>query len=282
MESIFEVLKAQTLQLLDVIPALIKAVIIFLVGWLLAKIISRIIKRALSTIGVDKLAEKLMSIDIFQKSNINLVPSKIAAAGVYYFIIIIFAMSAIQALGMQMISDLMSDFIAFIPNGITAFVVLMLGIFLSDAIKKIIITTCKSLGITSGNLIGNVVFYFLLLNIVLIALRQAQLQTRFMETNISIMLAGIAGAFAIGYGMASRHLMGSLLAGFYNRGKMKVGDEVTIDGMRGEIVTINNNDLILRAEDSEYIVPFSKVSSAGVEIHTRRDAGLALPPHEGT
>jgi len=282
MESIFEVVKTQTYQLLNIFPALITAIVIFLVGWILAKIISRLIKRALSSVGVDKLAEKLMDIDIFRASNINIVPSKVASAGTYYFILIIFGMSAIQALGMQMVSDLMLDFIAYIPNAITAFVVLLLGIFLADAVKRIIVTTCKSLGITSGSLIGNVVFYFLVLNIVLIALGQAKLQTRFMESNITIMLAGVAGAFAIGYGMASRHLMGSLLAGFYNRGKMKVGDEVTIDGMRGEIVTINNNDIILRAEDSEYIVPFSKVSSGGVEIHTRRDAGPALPPHEGT
>ena len=159
-------------------------------------------------------------------------------------------------------------------------VVLIFGIVLADAVKKVVYETCRGLGIQSGNLLANVVFYFILLNIVLIALRQAQLQTRFMEQNITVMLAGVAGAFAIGYGLAARKVMGSLLASFYNRGRLKVGDEVTIAGMRGEITTMNNADLVLRAEESEYIIPFSTLNSESVEIHSRREAGPLLPPNQ--
>ncbi|MBC6996168.1 mechanosensitive ion channel [Neolewinella lacunae] len=281
MESIIQVLKLQALQLLEIIPALIKAVVIFLVGWILAKALARIVRGILQAIGIDRLAERLMSIDLLSKANIRLVPSAIVGGIVYYFTLIVFIMAAVEALGMRMISDLMVDLIEYIPSAITAFILLLVGLFLADAIKKILVTTCRSLGITSGNLIANVVFYFILLNVVLLALRQAKLQTEFMEDNISILLAGIAGAFAIGYGLASRHLMGSILASFYSRGRIKVGDEISIDGMRGEVVTINNHDLILRAEDSEFVVPFSKLSTAGVEIHSRREVGPALPPHEG-
>lgn len=279
--SILDALANQGYAMLDVIPALIKAAVIMLVGWLLAKLIASLIKRLLGAVGVDRLAEKLMEIDLFKESNINLVPSKIISGIIYYFISIVFAMAAVEAMGLQMISNLLQDFITYIPNGITACIILILGIFIADAVKKLLVTTCRSLGISSGNLIANIVFYFILMNIVLIALRQAQLQTKFMEDNLSIILAGVAGAFAIGYGLASRDIMSSLLASFYNRGKIKVGDEITVEGMRGEVVTINNNDLILRAEDSEFIVPYSKVTKSGIEIHSRRSVGPALPPNQG-
>lgn len=278
--GILDILYAQLAALLGVIPAILKAVVILLIGYLLAKILAKILRRLLESIGVDALAERLMRIDFLKTSRVKLVPSIILSKLVYYFVFIVFLMAAVEAMGLNMISQLLHDFIAYIPNGLTALAILVLGIFIADAIKKLIVTTCRSLGITSGNLIANVVFYFILLNILLIALRQAQLQTSFMEDNISILLAGIAGAFAIGYGLASRDIMSNLLASFYNRGKIKVGDEVTIGEMRGEIVTINNNDLILRAEESEYIVPFSKVTEAGLEIHSRREAGPALPPNK--
>ncbi|MEL6276235.1 MAG: mechanosensitive ion channel domain-containing protein, partial [Bacteroidota bacterium] len=124
----------------------------------------------------------------------------------------------------------------------------------------------------------NVVFYFIFLNIVLIALRQADLQTSFMETNISIILAGVAGAFAIGYGFASKDIMSNLLASFYNRGRLEVGDEITIDGRRGEIIQINNNTITLRTETSEILMPYRMVTNGGVEIHSRRDRPNTLPP----
>ena len=279
MQSIVDALYAQAALLLAVIPAILKALVIILVGYILAKIVRKLLKRVLEAVGIDKLADRLTSIELFQNSNFNIVPSVIISSGAYYFIIIIFVMAAVEAMGLRIISDLLNDLITYIPNGVTALVVLIFGIILADAVKKIIYETCRSLGIAAGNLIANVIFYFILLNIILIALRQAQLQTEFMEQNITVILAGVAGAFAIGYGLASRHVMGSLLASFYNRGRLNIGDEVTINGMRGEIVTMNNSDLVLRSEESEYIIPFKNLTSESVEVHSRREQGPALPPN---
>jgi small-conductance mechanosensitive channel len=202
------------------------------------------------------------------------------AAIVYYFVVIVTAMAAVEALGMDMLSRMMADLVAYLPNAIVAFIVLIGGIFLADAIKGVVRSACRSLGIASGNLIANVVFYFILLNIILIALSQAQLQTQFMETNISIILGGVAGAFAIGYGLASRRIMGNILSSFYNRNRIQLGDEVTIDGRRGEVIQLDNVSITLRSEDSEITVPFSKLSTQSFEVHSRRDGGPALsPPH---
>jgi hypothetical protein len=282
MESILNALKEQGILMLSVIPALIKGVVILIIGVILAKIFYRLILKFLGASSVDNLADKLMSIELFEKSSFDLVPSRIVAGSIYYFIIIVFSMAAVEAMGLKIISDLLKSLIEYIPNGVTAFIILIFGIFIADSIKKLVYSTCQALGVSSGALITNVVFYFVLLNMVLISLRQAKLQTKFMEDNLSIILAGISGAFAIGYGLAARHTISSLLASFYNRDKFHVGDEVTISGKRGEVVTINNSMIILRAldEDSEFVVPYSKVASDGVEIHTRRDKGPALPPHE--
>lgn len=282
MQSIIQALQDQAILMLAVIPALIKGVVILLIGLILAKLVRRLIKRLLGVIGVDRLADRLMSIEMFERSKIDLVPSTIVASTTYYFIIIIFAMAAVEAMGLKIISDLLKDLIEYIPNGVTAFLVLVVGIFIADAVKKAVQAACRSLNITSGNFLANIVFYFIMLNIVLIALRQAKLQTEFMEDNMSIILAGVAGAFAIGYGLASKSIMTSLLAGFYSRDKFHVGDEITVNGKRGEVITINNNNIILRSTEveSEYVIPYSQVLDYGVEIHVRRDKGPALPPHE--
>ncbi|MEM9928199.1 MAG: mechanosensitive ion channel domain-containing protein [Bacteroidota bacterium] len=283
MEKFINALIDQFLLLLNIIPALLKGLVIFIVGYLLAKLLHKLILKFLKALGADRLVDRLMSIELFEKSKVQIVPSSIVAGCVYYFILIITSMAAVEAMGLKMISDLLKDLIDYIPNGVTAFFVLIIGIFVADAIKKVIVSTCRALDISAGNMIANIVFYFILLNIILIALRQAKLQTEFMEDNISIILAGVAGAFGIGYGLASRHIMGSMLSSFYSRDKFSIGDEVTIDGKRGEVVTINNTDVVLRSmnEESEYVIPYSKVSSGGVEIHTRREKGPALPPHEG-
>jgi hypothetical protein len=279
MESIIDILTVQAYQLLAVIPALLKAVVIFLVGYVIARVLYRLIRRLVAATGLDRLTERLLTIELFRNLKIDILPSRILAATVYYFIMIVVVMAAVEALGMDMLSRMMGDLVAYLPSAITAFIVLIGGIFLADVVKRVVLSACRSLNIASGNLIANVVFYFILLNIVLIALSQAQLQTQFMETNISIILGGVAGAFAIGYGLASRHVMSNILSSFYNRNQIRLGDEVTIDGRRGEVIQLNNVSITLQSEDSEFTVPFSKLSSDGFEVHSRRDEGPALPPH---
>lgn len=270
MESVILTLRQQAYVILSAIPALVKALVVFLVGYLLAKTLRYLIRRLVAASGFDRLSNRVMDIDLLRMANIQLVPSKVLAWIVYYFVLIIFTMAAVDALGMDKLSDFLAQLVAYLPKAVTAFVILIGGIILADVVKRAVVSTCDSLAIPSGNLIGNVVFYFILLNIVLIALSQAQLQTEFMENNISIILAGIAGAFAIGYGMASRHLMGNILASFYNRRQLRLGDEISIDGKRGEVIKLSNVNITLQSEESEYVIPFIRLSSQGFEMHSRR------------
>lgn len=281
MQSVVEILKAQVFVILTVIPSLFKALIVFLIGYVLARVLRQVIRRLVAASGFDRLSDKVMNIDFFRRANVNLVPSRVLAAIVYWFVIIVFTMAAVDALGMEALSEVMTQLVAYFPNAVTAFILLIGGIFLADVVKRIVTSACESVGISAANLVGSTVFYFILLNVVLVALSQAQLQTDFMEQNISIILAGVAGAFAIGYGMASRHLMGNILASFYNRQQLQLGDEVSINGKRGEVIELSSTTITLQSENSEFTIPFSKLSSDGFEVHSRRQERSALPPHLG-
>lgn len=269
MDDILNNLKDQLMELLAFAPSLIKALAIFIVGWLLAKVIARVVRKIIAAAGIDKLAERLNQIDLFAGSNFQIVPSMLLAKVLYYIILFVFVMAAVDALGMQAISDLMTNVINYLPKLLSAFLVLLFGIFVADLLKKAVLTTCESLGIASGKLIANAVFYFLFLNVVLITLKQAELQTSFMETNISIILAGVVVAFAVGYGLASRDLMSNLLSAFYNRDRIHIGDILVIEGVKGEVVEMDNMVLTLWTGDSRVIIPLGRLATEKYELRHR-------------
>lgn len=279
MDGIVTVVREQLYGLFAFIPALLKALVIFLIGYIIAKVLYQIIRRAVRAAGLDRLTERLLNIDLLKNLELDISLSGLLAATVYYFVLLVFVMAAVEALGMEQLSETMARLVAYLPNALTALIILLGGIYLADVIKRLVGNTCRSLGIASANLIANAVFFFILLNIVLVALRQAQLQTDFMENNISILLAGIAGAFAIGYGMASHTVIGNILSAFYNRDRIRIGDEITIDGKRGEVVRLGHMSMTLRSENGDYTIPFNRLSTKGFETHARRETGQdALPP----
>lgn len=264
--TLIGILKEQLANLAKVIPNLVGALAIFFIGWFIAKLLARIIKKLLAGIGVDKLAEKLNEIEIVDKSNIKIIPSVLISKILYYLILFVAIMAATDVLGMKALSDLMTNIMNYIPSLISALVVLIIGVIIADFLKKIVQTTCDSLGIPASRMIANLVFYFVFLNVIMITLKQANLQTDFIETNISIILAGVVLAFAIGYGLASKGLMANMLSSFYNKEKVKVGDTIIIEGVQGKIINIDSTTLTLQSGNSTIMIPLYKLTSERIEV----------------
>ncbi|MCO6487642.1 MAG: mechanosensitive ion channel [Phaeodactylibacter sp.] len=267
--NLWAILQDLLLGFAAVIPNLIGAFAIFIIGLIVSKVAARFIRRILVTIGADKLAERLNEIEIVYKSNIQLVPSLLLSKVIYYFLLFVFVVAATEILNMPVISQLMSEILNYIPVLISALAVFVVGLLISDFLKNMVKTACDSLGIPASGLISSVVFYFLFLNIAMIALSQARIDTEFIQDNLSIILAGVVLAFAIGYGFASRNIVANFLASFYNKGKVNVGDTIGIEGVKGKVLRMDNSSIVLAVDGREVLIPLSKIASEKVDVFER-------------
>jgi len=254
-------------QFVSAIPRVATAIFIIIIGIIIAKIVSGIVRKLLAKLGVDKLGEKLEEIDLVQKSNVRIKISSIISKFLYYILLLFFMIAGAEALGMPAISQLVSDIINFIPNLIVAIIMIVLGLLVAEALKNITHTALKSLGIPSAAMISSFIFYFILMTVFVSALRQAAVETKFLETNLSILIAGVVFAFAIGYGLASKDLLKNFLSSFYNKGKIAVGDNISIGNVTGEIINIDNTTVTIRSNDRRILYPLSQVLGDKIEIH---------------
>lgn len=256
---------------LAVIPNLMGALAILIIGFIVARLVAKILRRFLKTIGVDKLAERLNEIEIVHKSNIKVVPSVLLSKVLYYFLLFIFVIAATDVLNMPVISNLMGDILNYIPILISALVVFVIGLVASDMLKNIVKTACESLAIPSANIIANVVFYFIFINIVMITLSQAKIDTDFIQDNLSIILAGVVLAFSIGYGLASRSMVANFLASFYNKGKVQVGDVIEIENMKGEVIEMEGGTMTMLVDGNEVLLPLSKLATEKIILLEKKE-----------
>ncbi len=261
-----EILKNLLLRFTSAIPNLIAAIAIALIGMMIAKAVAKLIEKILSGIGIDKLAQKLNEIDVIEQYNINVKPSHIIGQIFYYVLLLIFLIAATDILGMPALSQLISDLINYVPNLITALVVLILGLLMANGLKSLVFTACKSVGIPSPNLISNFIFYFVFLTAMISALSQAKIDTDFVKNNLSIILGGGVAAFALGYGLASKDMMSNFLASFYSRRNFNVGDTIKIGNTTGEIVYFDSSCVKVQVGEKLVIIPLSKLMNEEVEI----------------
>lgn len=266
-QQILDALSEMLMSMANAIPKLISALVILLIGLIISSLVKNIITRTLRKLNFDELGSKLNQIDILNKNNIEVKLSQLAGKTVYFLLMLVFVMAAIGALDMPVLAELIKDFITFVPNLIAAFIILMGGLLLADTLKNVVFSTCKSLGMPSANIIASFVFYFIFVNIIIVALSQAKINTAFFAQNISIIIAGGVLAFSIGYGLASKDLVASFLASYYTKDKLNIGDKVTINNVTGKITNLDKSSVTISSDSKEIIVPLNKILKENIEIH---------------
>ena len=254
-------------QFVEIIPNFVGALVIFIVGFIIAKIVSRVVLKLLEKIQIDKFGEKLAEIDIFQKANLKIKLSKIFSKIIYYFLLLFFMVAASDVLNMPAISSLVTGMFNLIPKLIVGFIILIFGILLADGIRGIVETTLTSLGLPSAKMISSFLFYFLFINVVISAIAQAEINTAFLEQNISIVIGGAIFAFAIGYGMASKDSVSNFLASFYANGKVAIGDVVELDNVKGEIINMDKNSVTILSDDRHIVYPLKTLLNEKISIY---------------
>jgi small-conductance mechanosensitive channel len=242
------------------------ALTVLIVGYIISRVVTRLISRLLAAAGIDKLASKVNDIDLMQKNNFEIRPSEIVGKVIYYILMLVFMTIATDVLGMEVVSNLVRDVINYIPNLVVALVVVALGLVLADALKNMVTTACRSFGIPSAGMLGNVAFYFVFLTALVSALSQAKVDTDFVKNNLNIILAGAVGAFSLAYGLAAKDVMGNLLGSMYSRRRFRVGDVIRIEGMVGRIAAMDNTSVVLNAPEKQIVIPLSKFMKESVEV----------------
>lgn len=272
LDSFFKVFE----QLAGASSQLLGALVIMLVGWILAKLLSSAIAKLLTKIGLDKLADRLNQTDTFQDNNINIKPVPIIRNFIYWTLMLIFILSATETLGFDIVTEQVGKLIEYIPKLFVSLIILVLGFYASDAIKGIVANTARSYGITAWKLISGVVFYILLIAIAITALNQAGINTDIITSNIYIILGGIVLAFAVAYGFAARNVLSSILTSFYTRGNYRLGQLMQIDEHKGRIIRIDNVSITLDTGDSHVIFPLNRLIDQKIILFP--EDRLDLPP----
>ena len=267
-DDIQKALLDMLLGMVSAIPKFVTAAIILIIGYIIARMVMKIVNKAIEKSGINKLGDQLNNIDILAENNITVKLSTILGKILYYCILLVFVMTAVGALDMPVLAELIQNFIVFVPNLIAAFIILLGGLLLADTIKNVVFATCKSLGMPSANIIASFVFYFIFVNVIIVALSQAKINTEFFAQNISIIIAGGVLAFSIGYGFASKDLVASFLASYYTKDKLNVGDKVTLNGVTGKIINIDKSSVTVQSENKSIIIPLNKILQDNIEIHS--------------
>ena len=218
-EGMFQPLQNALSTFLSYIPQLIGALIILIVGYIVAKVLQAVVGRVLQGIGFDRWMERGGIKQFFDRAETNQTPASILGALVFWFVFIIAITMAADALGIPQVSVVLAQLIAYIPNIIAAILILILAALLANFISGIV------RGATGSDILASIAQYTIIVYAVFAALTQLGVAVQLTANTFLIVLGAVALAAAIAFGIGGREVARDILEKAYNRSS----DEVTND-----------------------------------------------------
>jgi hypothetical protein len=248
------------------VPVIISAIVVLLVGWIISKIIFKFVHRALIGMKFDQMTEKIQLDKLLNKIKPELSASLILAKVFYWLLMLLFITSAANVLGWEMLTDGISAFMAYLPTLGISLIIFIIGVYIADLVKNMVYTAADSIGVSGAKAIANIVYYLLFIFIAITALNQAGINTEIITSNLTIILASILLAFALSYGIASRHLVTNMLSSFYSKGKFKEGQLIRVGDVEGIIESIDSISVTISTKGGKVVMPSKILIEESVTI----------------
>ena len=239
---------------LAVVPRVLAALVVLLIGWLIARLLSRGLARLLQATGFNRLSDRIGATDLLKRANVTVRPSALLGRLVYYVLLLVVIITAADTVGWTAVSAEISKLLSYLPRLFSALVFFVVGFYIVTFIRDVVRGAASSLGISAGRIISSVIYYLLLLIITLTALEQGGVDTSIITSNLLLIVGSITLAGAISYGLASRDVLTNILAGFFTRRSVRVGQTIEVDGQRGRIIAMSGLSITLQVTPTETVI----------------------------
>jgi small-conductance mechanosensitive channel len=253
-----------------VVPNLIAAIVLLLVGHFLGKLLSKVVEKLLAKLGLDKLSDTAGLNKAGSNVGFDARPSMILGKIVYWLLFLTFVISAADTLGLERVSSTIDNFVLFLPKVVGAFLVAIIGLFVAGFVRTAIETALSSMNLGYEKVIANVVHGVIVIVVISLAIGQLEIETDLLNQVVVIVLFSGAAAIALSLGFGTRDVAGSVVAGVYVRELYQDGDRIRVGDVEGVIVEVGSTSVLLEQGEGKHVaIPNRTLLDEQVEILKR-------------
>lgn len=226
-DAVFLALSNALNTFLSAIPQVIGALLIIIIGWIVAGILARLTTGVLRRAGADRLFAEHGG-EVYGAQSKRIKPSLVAGELVKWLIRIVFLVAAANVLGMTQVSVLLNQVLLWIPNLIVAAVILLLAPLLARFVRGAIEVGAGEMGFTNAPLLGRIAEIAIVAFAVVIAINQIGIAANLVNTLFIGLVGAVSLAFGLAFGLGGRDVAAQITQSWYESSK------ATAERVRGQ------------------------------------------------
>ena len=179
-------------------PSLVAAIVVFLVGWLVAILFGKIIFHIVRILHVDNALTRVGFRQAWEKSGFKLNSAHFFEELIKWFFVIVFLMASTNILGLKEVTEFLRTVVFYLPNVIVSAAILLIGILLAKVLENFVRASVKAAGLVSANFLAEATRWVVFIFSLLVALSQLGVA----DDIIRIVIIGVVASGALAIGLA--------------------------------------------------------------------------------
>ena len=236
-------------------PNLVGAIVILVVGYIVAKIASAVVRRLLVAVGLDRLAEKTGLAQQLASINVKRNSSAIMGAVVFWIVMLAFLLAASESLGLDRLSETIDSLVRYLPRVLGAVFTLALGLFVATVARDAVRGAASNIGLEYDRTLAQATYVLLVVIVVSLAVGQLELETTLLTVAVAVVMTAAGVAAAIAFGLGSREVAANVLAGAYLRDTYREGSRISVGHVAGEVKAVEALNTVIVTASGEARVP---------------------------
>lgn len=193
------------------IPLLLGAVLVFLVGWVIATALGKLVEQIIRALKIDELLAKFNFEKPLMKLGWKLHASTLIGTFVKWFLIVVFLLAAVNILGLTQVSDFLTDILLYIPNIVVAAIILIIAALVSGVVEQLVRGSVEAAGYGESALVGVIARWSIWIFAFVAVLLQLGIAAALVQTLITGFVAAIAIALGLSFGLGGKDTAAAVL-----------------------------------------------------------------------
>ena len=204
---------------LGFLPALVGAILILVIGWIIAGLLAGLVERVLKTVGFERAATSTGISSFIQRSGSTWTASAIVAEIVKWFIRLIAIQAAASVLGLDQISQIINAILLWLPNLVVAIAIIVIGALIARFVSGLVRGTTGQMGFSNPELLGTIAQYAIITFAVIAAIDQLGIAETVVNTLFMGLVATLVLAFGLAFGLGGQQTAARITESWYRSGQ---------------------------------------------------------------
>ena len=193
-------------------PQVIIAIAALLLGWIFSAYIERGVAQLLKAVKLNDMLERADALEPFKRADIKFDAAALLAAFVRWFIFFVVLSAVADLLGLSAFNEFLGQVLLYVPNIVLAALILLVTAIASDLIDRLVSGSVRAAGFGYASMVGAIARWSVFVFGFIAALQQLGIATDLLNTLVTGIVAMIAIAGGLAFGLGGKDLAADILS----------------------------------------------------------------------